>query len=450
MAGTYENSKSNELLYYIWLGIQLHAGSDAPKILLEQFGDITAIYHGSENDYAAFGFSKATIQRLCDMDLTLAKESLSYCTSEHIGFLRYDDPFYPGRLRAIDNPPPLLYYRGRLQMFDDYPLFGMVGTRSCSEQGFRTAYRMGYKTASAGGVVVNGLALGADAACIRGCLDAGGYAVGLLGCGIDRIYPSGNKELFMRLSRQGLILSEFPPFTRPFGANFPVRNRVISGLSVASVILEAGEGSGALHTAEHALQQGRKLFAVPGDVNDPLYAGPLSLIKNGAKMVTDAEDVLSEYSLMFPHRIRMTKGIRVPVEMENAAVLEAFDAEKLTDTPLSPQKRTLPKPKRVKARPQEAPRASAKTGGERHAFGTEVPAEKTAAIDMESASLVPDTSFLSPEEQTVYAFFEKHPILTIDEIASHGLKVDDVLSSLTILEVYGFLKPLPGGRYEKI
>ena len=449
-----------EPLYYIWLSTVLYPGSPSAKLVLEGFPDISAVYHASYADYLAIGVGKGDAERMSDKSLMQAQRYYDYCQKEHIGLLCYDDPYYPGRLKAISDPPPLLYYRGRVNLLDDYPCFTMVGTRSCSEKGFRSAYRTAYKAACGGAVIVNGLALGADTACMRGALDAGGYAVGILGCGIDRIYPSQNEDLFCRLSRQGLILTEFAPFTRPEGRNFPVRNRVISGLSVATVIFEASAGSGALITASHALSQGRKLFAVPGDINDPLYEGPLGLIKDGAQAITDADDILAEYSLMFPHRIQM-HPVHVPIHAENDAVASAFSVLTLEENAKAPQEPRLPKPPHAnlhasKARGKNSSPAAAEKAdvrGKRTAKAAVAETPKEGAFsDTQSPSSAPekDTSMLSVQEQKLYALFLKRDILTVDEIAAQGLKVDDVLSSLTLLEVYGFVRMLPGGRYERL
>lgn len=469
----------NALLYYLWLNSKLYPGSPSAKLLLESFPDIDSIFHAGSEDYRALDITKGDIARLCDKDLTDAKRYYAFCEKEHIGILTYDHPYYPGRLKAINDPPPVLYYRGKVELLDDYPCFAMVGTRSCSEHGFRTAYRIAYETASRGGVIVNGLALGSDTACMKGALDAGGYAVGLLGCGIDRVYPSQNKELFCRLSRQGLILSEFAPFTRPEGRNFPVRNRVISALSIAAVIFEADAGSGALITASHALSQGRRIFAVPGEVGDDLYTGPLGLLKGGATLVTGASDILAEYSLKFPHRIITTGTSLVPPEAEQAAVEQAFSVLKArkpvakpqndpANNPVSdPGKRQLPKPQHVSKKPKRRyaypePAEHAKPVFSDSRPPAEAPAAEAPAAEAptaafqtpapEKASFAPglDITTLSAEEQHILSFFEKYPILTVDEIAAKGIKTDDVLSSLTLLELFGYIRSLPGGRYEKL
>lgn len=476
----------NALLYYLWLNSRLYPGSPSAKLLLENFPDSDSIFHAGSEDYKALDITKGDIARLCDKDLTDAKRYYEFCEKEHIGILTYDNPYYPGRLKAISNPPPVLYYRGKVELLDDYPCFAMVGTRSCSEHGFRTAYRIAYETASCGGVVINGLALGSDTACMKGALDAGGYAVGLLGCGIDRVYPSQNKELFCRLSRQGLILSEFAPFTRPDGRNFPVRNRVISALSIAAVIFEANAGSGALITASHALSQGRRIFAVPGEVGDDLYTGPLGLLKGGATLVTGASDILAEYSLKFPHRI-ITKGTPfVPPEAEQAAVEQAFSVlppkkpvskpqnasayDPASDPAYSPAydpasdsgKRQLPKPQHMKTpkhkyaypepKQEYAKPVSPSSRPTAEALRAKAPAAATQTPAPESESTSPglDITMLSAEEQHILSFFEKFPVLTVDEIAAKGIKTDDVLSSLTLLELFGFIQSLPGGRYERL
>lgn len=463
---------NESILYYIWLGSKLYPGSATPKLLLEKLEDIRYIYDATREEYEALGVPPNDCIQLCDKDLEDAKRYLDYCEKEHIGLLTYNHPYYPGRLRSIDSPPPLLYYRGRVDLIDDFPCFAMVGTRSCSEKGFRAAYRTAYTSAVCGAVVINGLALGCDTACIRGALDAGGYAIGLLGCGIDRIYPSQNRELFYRLSRQGLILSEFPPFTQPEGRNFPVRNRIISALSVATVVFEAGEGSGALITATHALNQGRRVFAVPGSVSDPLYRGPLSLLKEGARVFTEAADFLTEYSLMYPHRLLVSQRVTVPIENENAAVLEAFSV--LEKAPAE-KPRTLPKPQHSSPRPKvtkakkernveksEKSEKAEKSSERAVQKAVLSPSEAAPSVHTESPSgaspekaaikkeeNTPDLSMLSPEEMKIYSLFTAQDMWTVDEIVAKGVKIDDALSSLTLLEVYGLVRSLPGGRYER-
>ncbi len=431
-------------LYYIWLSSVLRPGNSSAKLLLEYFDDVEDIYNAGEKEYADAGISEKDAKRLENKDLDLANEYLAYCKKDRIGLLCYDHPYYPQRLKHIENPPALLYYRGRVEHLDDYPLIAMVGTRSCSERGFRQAYVTAYKAASYGAVVVTGLAVGIDSACTRAALDADAYSVGVLGCGIDRIYPWQNKDLFYRLSARGLIISEFAPFTRPEGTNFPIRNRVISGLGVATAIFEANEKSGALITADHALYQGRQIFAIPGAVDNSLYAGPLGLIKSGAIVFTEAEDIVSEYSLLFPHRINVDRKVNVPEKLIQKAVDNAFLDNIIVPDKESAPNRTLAKPGKAEKRAQKDKDDSKKDSSPKKVLYEEKTDEKASPHAPN-----PNVSALSAQEKVIYDMFEEKDVLSADEIASRGIKIDDALSSLTLLEVYGLIEMLPGGNYRR-
>ncbi len=440
---------NEKTLLYIWLSSTLRPGSKAHKILLEHFGTIEKVYSAEKQDYAPLALASGEIVALCNKNLDTAKRYMDFCVKNKIGILCYEDPYFPERLKIIENPPAMFYYKGRLINFDDYPCITMVGTRSCSERGFRLAYTSGYDAASKGAVIVNGLALGIDGACIAGALDANGYAVGLLGCGIDRVYPSGNRDLFERLCASGLILSEFSPFSEPAGANFPVRNRVMSALSVATVVFEAGDGSGAMITASHALQQGRRIFAVPGKPYDKSYAGPLELIKDGASIFTEADDVLTEYSMNFPHRINLANINEVPKDKLDAYVARYFKKDTDPDEPVN-RRYGMKKP--THQTPDEPSAASYLPKQEKKPVPKPIPeqnknVEKTIE---ESNSVQVDLSVLSVTEKHIYTFLSESGSLSPDELSEKGLKIDDILSALTLLEIYGLIRAIPGGKYEII
>ncbi|MBE6681391.1 MAG: DNA-protecting protein DprA [Ruminococcaceae bacterium] len=438
----------NKVLYYIWLSTSLRPGSKTPKILFRHFGSIDKIYAAEKDDYKSLEISQGEIAALTNKDLDIAKKCYDYCMRSNVGFLCYEDPYYPERLKIIDNPPAMFYYKGRLIHFDDNLCITMVGTRSCSERGFRMAYNEGFSAACKGAVVVNGLALGIDGACIAGALDAEGYAIGLLGCGIDRVYPEGNRDLFKRLSEHGLILSEFAPFTKPIGSNFPIRNRVLSALSVATVVFEAGEGSGALITARHAIEQGRRIFAVPGKPYDKNYAGPLELIKDGATVFTEADDVLSEYSMSFPHRINLANTRKPSSEKLDKYVSRYFKKDTDPDTPVNRRyayksgpanqqnNSTSPETKVVEAEP--IIKKEDKTPF----------IEKRVDVSDTQKEKSVDLSLFSTVEIAVYETVKKNGSMTPDEITAHGFKIDEVLAALTILEIYGLVAAEPGGKYK--
>lgn len=445
-----------KFLYYIWLSDTFYAGSHIPKLLLSHFNSINEIFAAGKDEYSALDIPSADIKKLCNKDLSKATAHLNFCKTEKIGILCYDDPFYPERLKIIDNPPPMFYYRGRIINLDDYPCIAMVGTRSCSERGFRLAYETAYDASSKGAVTVNGLALGIDGACIAASLDANGYAVGVLGCGIDRIYPYDNKEIFKRLSACGLILSEFAPFTRPEGKNFPVRNRVISGLSLACCIFEADAAkSGAMITAQHALNQGRRIFAVPAKPYDKSYSGPLELIKNGASVFTEADDVLSEYSLNFPHRINLANRNDPPIDKLNRLVAKYFGKDIDPEVPVN--RRHVPQRTEEKPRPvSEAKKAYSNTSApavQSKPTASNTPnvgtSEKQTPSDFGEKDKCEnlDVSMLSPPELQVYETIKKLGSPTADDIASSGMKIEQVLSALTLLEIYECIVAVPGGRY---
>jgi len=204
----------------------------------------------------------------------------------------------PPLLRAIHDPPPGLFVRGDCDLeLLAQPAVALVGARACSGYGASVARMLGRELAAAGLVVVSGLARGVDAEAHRGALDAGGLTVAVLGCGIDRDYPAGHAELARCIAQSGLIVAEYAPGVEPAPWRFPARNRIIAGLCAVTVVVEARERSGALITADLALEEGREVFAVPGEIRSALSAGTNALLKLGASPLTDAADVLDVYGL---------------------------------------------------------------------------------------------------------------------------------------------------------
>ena len=282
------------LVHWIWLA-HLPGLSDRMKLaLLQQFQDPEEIYFA---DSGAFdhvdGMSAEIKQALTDRDLSRSEKILEACHKEQIHLLTFRDAAYPVRLKNIPDPPVLLYYRGVLPDFDGNPVIGVVGTRKASAYGLTTAKRMGYQIGRCGGILVSGMAYGIDSMAMSGALTAGAAVVGVLGCGADIVYPPSGKGLFRDTERYGCILSEFAPGTPPLAFHFPKRNRIIAGLSCGVLVVEAPEKSGALITARQALDQGRDVFAVPGNIDVPSLAGSNQLLRDGAIPVFSGWDVLS-------------------------------------------------------------------------------------------------------------------------------------------------------------
>lgn len=213
-------------------------------------------------------------------------------------FLGRSDPAFPPQLRAIHDPPVGLFLRGDADSeLLARPAAAIVGARACSPYGGQVARALGRELAAAGLVVVSGLARGIDGAAHRGALEAGGLAVAVLGCGIDRDYPASHRDLARGIAERGLIVSEYAPGVEPAPWRFPARNRIIAGLSAATIVVEARERSGALITADLALEEGREVFAVPGEITSSLSRGTNALLRSGATPLTSADDVLEVFGL---------------------------------------------------------------------------------------------------------------------------------------------------------
>lgn len=233
-------------------------------------------------------------------------EALRYCldwaaqSGHH--FLNWDDPSYPQALLRIPDPPICLYFLGRIELLQA-PALAIVGSRNATPQGRENARAFARALGQGGWTIVSGLALGIDTAAHEGGLEAPGSSIAVLGTGIDRVYPAANRALAHRLAQSGGLLSEFPLGTAPAAGNFPRRNRLISGLSQGCLVIEAALNSGSLITARLALEQGKEVFAVPGSIHSPFSKGPHRLIRDGAKLVETAQDILEELPRSAPAAI---------------------------------------------------------------------------------------------------------------------------------------------------
>ena len=307
------------LLYWLWLA-QCNEVKDGVKAaLVRQFEDPERLFFAEKQeilDAEIEGLTGEHLDVLLRHDLSAAEETLSDCAKAGLQVLTYDSPLYPRRLKAIYDPPIVLYYRGTLPDFDKLPTIGVVGTRHPSVYGRQAAKRLGGEIAAAGGLVVSGLAEGIDGAAMEAALSAGFPAVGVLGCGADVVYPRKHKALFQETERLGCILSEYAPGSPPLGWHFPRRNRIISGLSCGVVVVEAPERSGSLLTAKHALEQGRDVFVVPGNVDMESFRGSNRLLRSGAIAVSSGRDVMEEYDLLYPEKLLPKRGLDKPKKAE--------------------------------------------------------------------------------------------------------------------------------------
>ena len=384
------------LKYWVWLAECRGVSNQAVLALLRHFGSPEDVFYADTGEILLTeGITREQAKALEDHKLDKADKILADCQRLGLRILTIQDAEYPGRLQNIYDPPCLLYVKGHLPAIDEEAAVAVVGTRDCTPYGVACAEKLGYGLASGGAVVVSGLAKGIDAAASRGALRAGGVTVGVVGNGLDVHYPYESRYLYEDIAAAGALLSEYPPGTEPAGVHFPARNRIISGLSLATLVVEAPERSGALITAETALEQGRDVFAVPGPIDAPTSVGCNRLIRDGAGLVSDAWDILREYAGRFPEKLKQDEA------REQPAVL-GYQA-------------------RQKAEPKPVP----------------------PSLDLNKSSLTDDQLNL------LRAMSDEEPALVDDLIEQTGIPTRRVLSALTLLEMEQLVTQHSGKRYTR-
>jgi len=311
-----------------WIGFSKVSGIGPARLqaLLTYYGDIETAWRADLAELRAIGLDKRTVDNFAqtrrELDLTAEVDRL-----EQMGvmLLTWDSPDYPALLKTIADPPITLYVRGSLAATDAWAV-GVVGTRKATSYGIEAAHMVAKGLVENGITVVSGLAMGIDAVAHTAALEHQGRTLAILGCGVDVIYPHANAKLSRRIMESGALISEYPLGTKPEAMNFPRRNRIISGLSLGVVVVEGAVKSGAAITARCALDQGRDVFAVPGSIFRPSSAGPNQLIQNGAKLVTQVNDILEELNLsMVPQQIEAR--ILIPDNQTEALLLQQLTAD---------------------------------------------------------------------------------------------------------------------------
>ena len=287
---------TNSAKYDVWLTLALGFSSAKPKAIHSLYSSVEEFYKGGEAEWRLSGVLKPKdIEALSATPLSKALEVIARCNELGITVLAFDDPDYPERLMELSDPPAVLYLKGRLPDFSSCLSIAMVGTRNATSYGKRASHVISGSLAKVGVIIVSGGAVGIDSLSHTGALEAGGVTVCVLGCGINFPYLTSNRRLREDIAVRGAVISEYPPDFPPGKYTFPVRNRIISGLSDGVVVVEAGEKSGSLITARLAAEQGRDVFAVMGNITSPYSRGTNALIKDGAIPVTDFTDIISNY-----------------------------------------------------------------------------------------------------------------------------------------------------------
>ena len=392
------------LKYWVWLAELPRLKGPFRLALLRHFGSPEDIFFADREELLlAEDVPPGQAELALNRDLSAADRILADCQRLGQRILTIQDAEYPQRLRNIFDPPLVLYVKGRMPVMDEEAAIAVVGTRECTPYGTACGERLGRELAASGAVVVTGLARGVDSAAARGALRAGGSVVGVTGGGLDVVYPPENGDLYADVAARGVLLSEYPPGSPPDKAHFPVRNRIMSGLSVAALVVEAPGHSGALITARLALEQGREVYAVPGPIDAPDSVGCNRLIRDGAGLAAEGWDILRDFQERFPEKLRPARK------------LPAW-------TPLPTRRRAEPRRK-----PEPAPEPE------------KAPARRAVSREGLTDDQIALLGVLEPEG----------PVQVDDLIESTGIPARRVSSALTMLEIDGCVRQHDGKRYTR-
>jgi len=356
--------------FYVLLSMVGGLGPRRLEALTGVFGNPENAWHGSEKDlYSVPGMPRKVIDNLLALRNRVDPgEEINKLREKGVRVISLEEPAYPPCLRHIYDPPRVIYIKGKPEVLH-HPMFAVVGARRASYYGQKVAAKIAGELSLTGLCIVSGMARGIDTAAHMGALKESGNTVAVLGCGVDVVYPRENRKLMAQIIEKGAVISEFPPGTSPAAGNFPQRNRVISGLCRGVLVIEAGDKSGSLITVDFALEQGREVFAVPGQVTNPLNRGAHRLIKQGARLVEEAADILEELGY-------------------------------------SPEQRD-----------------SSGNEGEGNIIN------------------------LTPQEKKVYNIISDSPISSELIIGKSGMEPSEILSLLSLMEIRGLIRQLPGHRY---
>ena len=393
--------------YWIWLQNALGAGARTDEILA-YFGTPEEMYKAGEYEWRLSGLlTQKKIELLKNSTVEKTREIINECHQKGYKIITPDDNLFPDRLKNLSDMPLVLYGMGDCSVMNDAVSIGMVGTRNASVYGIETAQKLSFLLALSGATIVSGGALGIDSEAHAGAMLAKGRTLAFLGCGLSVNYLMENAPLRRAITRYGAVVSEYSPLIPASRTTFPTRNRLISGVSLGIVVVEAGVKSGSLITANFALEQGKDVFAVPGDIVRSSFDGTNYLIKNGAKPVFTAEDILSEYEY----------GYGDLLDMSNAKTAVA-------SVPYVDYRKKKPEHRSVEVNEKNI----------RQETGT-----------VEKKTLPED---ISNEAKIVYAVLNENGVHIDDIVRETDLKMNIVLSSLTELELSGLVQLVSGKKYK--
>lgn len=448
--------KKSDQVYWIWLALKLNNQNSVFQRLLDLFNNSPYdIYRANENELKrADHLSEFQRRSLLDKNIDEAVSIHNYCKLNKVGVLNYCDSLYPNSLKVMKKPPIVLYYLGNLPNLNNRVCVSVVGTRKMTEYGMRSCYKLAYELASAGAVVVSGMALGIDSIAHTGAIAAQGTTIAVLGCGIDVIYPKQHRTLRKYICQYGAVMTAYHPSEPAYKNHFPERNAIISALSEGTLIVEAPKNSGALITADCAAEQSRSVYALPGSIEEPMSEGPNYLIKNGAVAITEARDILKYY---FENHSRLVD----PIKLRQGELSSDFDKEYLDKMGISAAcngKGSNGTPKSLLKKLNDELNNNAEQNSDYYS----APAikkinsdrasleEDGSKNDIAKESKTVDTSVIDALSETERKIFNELPCdkpISVDDLVKLGYPIGVLMATLTVLEIKGLISSLPGGMY---
>lgn len=416
--------RNNNDIYWIYLQNVLGYGSRKILKVLDVFGSVKAFYNSSYDEKVASGlFYESELKRIKKFGIEQSYKTIEKCSKLGYKIITPDNPAYPVRLKHIVNPPAVLYVQGTMPDIDNEVAIAIVGARKACDYSRALSRELSNRLTKAGALIVSGGAVGVDTSAHTGALAAKGKTIAFHGCGLNYNYLGINEPLRMDIAANGALISEFQPGYPLYKSNFHIRNRLISGISLGTVIIEANERSGSLITADHALEQGRDIFVIPGDISSPRFVGSNRLIRDGAKVIISPLDVLEEYTHIYPHKINI-KGCSEMLKGDTNDAPMFFGENGYDDF--------------------ESSRSKPNTIFEKTKVSHE--AKKHSEIE----KFVPDESIenLSENAKKVYLSFDKTVMLFDELVEKSGLSVSNVLSAATELEIMGVIEAMAGERFK--
>lgn len=428
---------SESELYGVWLQQALGEGSRKIPQLLEYFGSCKGVYNADEQEIRLSGIlGPNELPRFLDTPIEIAEEILEACKRLGYSILTPDDEKYPTRLRNIPDYPAALYICGEFPDIDDEVCIAMVGTRRASRYGYTTATAIAKDLAACGAVVISGCARGIDTAAHQGALLSGGKTVAVLGCGINTRYNMENEGLRKVISTSGALISEYPPGSPALSFHFPIRNRIISALSLGVIVVEAGAQSGSLITANLALEQGKDVFSVPGEINSYQAKGTNRLIFDGATPIESAADVLENYIGKYPHRLTS-----INLQNPNSRVYEKHVRPKWDREAIAEEYGITPEafPQKPDRKDRSDKKSSSENERRRNDDG-----KKQQDTD---ASILPIG--ISKSAQRVWNVLDTTPKHFHELMSELAMDSSELSRCITELELYAAVRALPGNKYTK-